>query len=72
MLPIFQKTLRGCISQQKIIFDQIRRISSTSIKFDRKLNEPISPHDLHRAGGIATFMRLPYALNHEQVLREHS
>ena len=24
-----------------------------------KLYEPLSPNDLHRAGGIASFMRLP-------------
>ena len=29
---------------------QIRRISNSQKNFERQLYEPISPHDLHRAG----------------------
>jgi guanidinobutyrase len=41
----------------------LRRGFTTSVTsvLRKQLSEPISPHDLHRAGGISSFMRLPIA-----------
>ena len=62
MFSISRKILSGTSR-----FDQILKLSTSAIKFDRKLNEPITPNEMHRAGGIATFMRLPTAENHEKA-----
>lgn len=46
-------------------------LSTHRIDLSKKFNEPISPNDLHRAGGIATFMRLPFVEHPEKVKNHH-
>jgi hypothetical protein len=70
MLSFSSRIFSVLIAKNKLKLTQIqtqRNFSKCFVHFERKLNEPISPHDLHRAGGIATFMRMPNVENHEKV-----
>jgi len=37
----------------------VRRSVSTTVVYRKQISDPVHPNDLHRAGGIASFMRVP-------------
>ena len=37
----------------------VRRNVSTTVVYRKQISDPVHPNDLHRAGGIASFMRVP-------------
>ena len=67
MFSSISSKIFGFSSKNGLKVFQCRPFSRSASNLERQLFEPTSPHDLHRAGGVATFMRLPLAQNHEKV-----
>ena len=54
--------VRQTFKNGKFASGKVALTTSCQQNESKKLNEPISPHDLHRAGGISSFMRLPIVI----------